>query len=548
MHYLKIIAIAGAIAASALLAGAQSLPVRTIGEKQYYTYTVKAGDTLYSLQDKLNISRSEILKHNPTAADGLTPGAILIFPIDAPRTSAATVTRYTVKGNETIFGIANQFHVKADDIIALNPQASEGVEKGMTLIIPGKDLATATTAKTATTATSVTSDTSATSDTPATSDIPATSDTPDTSVTSVLSDSSSVAASDSIRVLLALPLMSAEEKLGRLASIYNEFTRGFLLGASELTASGERPVSIKVFDTSLLAPDAAAFARADAVIAAESENALTQAAHYAGDDAQVFNIFNVQDDSYESQPRMFQANISQPLMYDKAIAWLIASNPGYTVVILNREGSKAEKMPFVSALRQKLTADGIDMMEINYSGKLTEEDLEPIAPDGNYLFIPTSGSMSDLNHFGPAIQHMRDTDANPDRLRTFGYPDWIALRGEPQGLLHQLEAMYYSRYAFTDLQPAAMNVLNDYTRWYGSEPSETFPNPALLGYDTARYIIIGVRDRGSIDALMQDASPIVGIQSVFAPVKAASGRGGHVNGALFGIRCLKDNTTTSTGI
>ncbi len=613
MKLLRTLAIAAAISAAALCCQAQQMPVRTIGDKQYYTYTVRSGDTLYGLQSRLGITREELLRHNPSAADGLTPGAILIFPIDGPRTSAATVQRYTVKGNETIFGIAKKLGVKPEDIVALNPQANEGVRKGMTLLIPGVEIPAAESAS------------AAASETPAvaaaepqrepaknadafpakepealamaeqalhadyTAPLPAAEQKPElkpelkpeqkpeqkpTAAAAAAAAAqekpqdqaapqgrlvrdlpapleqvsvTQPAATDSIRVVVALPLMSADDKLSRSASVYNEFVRGFLLAAAALNGPGERPVSVKLHDTSIVAPEAVVMQAADAVIAPESDTAMAQALRMAGPQTQVLNIFNVRDESYAAEPRMYQTNINQPLMYDKAIAWLLESNPGYTVVVLDREGSKAEKMPFVNALRESLAVEGVPVINVSYSGRLDDDDLQVLAPNGRYLFVPTSGAMADLNLFAPAIQKLREADAEPDRLRTFGYPDWIAFRGEPQALLHQLEASYYSRYAYTDDQPEATDVLDQYSRWFGAPAAESFPSPALLGYDTAIYIIKGVRSAGSMPQLMQQTEPQVGIQSVFAPARVGD-NGGYVNAALFGIRCNKDYTTSSSRI
>ena len=44
---------------------AYDLPVKTINGKQYYYYTVKKGDTLYSLTNLLGITRKQLVDSNP---------------------------------------------------------------------------------------------------------------------------------------------------------------------------------------------------------------------------------------------------------------------------------------------------------------------------------------------------------------------------------------------------------------------------------------------------------------------------------------------------
>ena len=56
---------------------ALDLPVKTINGKQYYYYTVKKGDTVYSLITRFGITRSDLVESNPAAADVLKTGDTL---------------------------------------------------------------------------------------------------------------------------------------------------------------------------------------------------------------------------------------------------------------------------------------------------------------------------------------------------------------------------------------------------------------------------------------------------------------------------------------
>lgn len=126
-----------------------SLPTRTIGGTQFYYHEVGKKETLYSISRKLNVAEDDILKYNPSAAEGLKDGQYLFFPVDdfknhkkksatAPKadTEAPSSFSHIVKKGETLYGIAKNYGIATIDIIALNPNANSGIKEGQTLKIP----------------------------------------------------------------------------------------------------------------------------------------------------------------------------------------------------------------------------------------------------------------------------------------------------------------------------------------------------------------------------------------------------------------------------
>ncbi len=568
---------AGTVAVSS----ARELPTRTIGGKTYYVYTVRGSDTLDALTSHLGITRAELIRYNPSASDGLSAGQVIIFPVgeydnatgsEAVQSSdSPAFTTYTIKGNETIFGVAHRFGVSPETIVELNPQASSGVRQGMRLKLP----AAPDSYKSGNTARQV----SQTPDTPSETQDSSNTSSPaapsrnsgpsvlqnDKNVPGLLSsefpDSSSAPepveiiksapATDTIRITLALPLMSDSEKISRTANNYNEFYRGFLIGAQSIAVADSKsddnptPVSISLIDTSIDPLTSASISDDSFVIVGEDEDDIAHAAQIAGDRTFIMNVFNLRGDQYLTHPNVFHAGINQQMMFDRAISYLLDNYGDYTPVILSREGSRAEKQSFIDALRLAMAEAGRDIIEYPYSGKLPD-DIEIAQRPGRFIFIPTSGSLTDFNHFAPVVKKLRDADPDPDRLKVFGYPDWIAFRGEPRTMMQQLGASFYSRFADIEGNADAANVLNDYTAWYGSTATEGVPNQALLGYDTARYLISGLRRNGTPSNLLSDGTLFQGVQSTIHIEKAVGTNSGYINGAIFIITCSENGSANIT--
>ncbi len=125
------------------LHGQSNLPKTTVGGHQFYYYEVNAGESIYDIAAKIGVTKDEIIKNNPDAADGVENGMKLYFPVDkqdsnVPAATVATGQRHTVEQGETLYGLAKHYGTTVEEIIAANPGTDKGIKTGQVLTIPGK--------------------------------------------------------------------------------------------------------------------------------------------------------------------------------------------------------------------------------------------------------------------------------------------------------------------------------------------------------------------------------------------------------------------------
>ena len=65
-----------------LNASALDLSTKKVNGRVFYVYKVKKNETIYGVSKTLGLTRDEIVRHNPTAADGLKKGMTLYFPYE----------------------------------------------------------------------------------------------------------------------------------------------------------------------------------------------------------------------------------------------------------------------------------------------------------------------------------------------------------------------------------------------------------------------------------------------------------------------------------
>lgn len=574
---------------TALYAVALDLPVKRVSGTDYYYYNVERNESLADIARKFNITRDGILRNNPGASDGLKPGMTLYFPvyefaednIDLPgqstgQTGTDSPTRYKVQKGETLYGIARRFDITPDEIVSLNPEAASGVRAGQMLLIPhpGMSPAVASQASNSTTVPSVIpidqpadvqddstvneyatnadidynnlkkSDSDPTSD--SLTSLPESDDDSDLTFIESL-DNDSLAVIDIPSIALMLPLMlneQGESKQGRLSA---DFIRGFILGVKSLSDAAF-PTNINIYDTEsnldktndiynqlgdvenlkiIIANDEASFSRT--LPSFVNENSV-----YA------LNIFASHDTTYLVNPYFMQANIPAKLMYKKAAQALMNAFTGYTPVFLVSKGGRGEKYPFTSYLQEQYAQAGITPIELTYEGMLTSADVETIDLSQNHVFIPASGALSEFNKFAHTLITLRENAADPSSIALFGYPDWTTFRGEALENLHRLGAIIYSRFYCNNSDDDIRSFNEDFEDAYGTHSLEQVPSQALLGYDTARYILTNLKNNeGEFEPFQ--STPFRGLQSTFMFTDASDdeeSESGYVNTSLYIITFL----------
>lgn len=561
----------------ALTMSARELPVTTIGGRQCYVYDVAKRENIYDVSRTLGVSTAQIVRFNPSAADGLRQGMRLFIPCsiveneaikparvdgpDAPRaatpspsvsrgtavqpdsapaTPAPSPVTYTVGKGESLYGISRKFNITMERIVELNPAARYGVRQGDILVLDPSTPVEADSAPLQ----------AVTGDDP----IPA----PEVAAPAVVAgqapDLSLVIADeplsrDTLNMAVMLPFMSHEADPGKNSRLFVEFYRGLLLAAHDLRNNPGNHVNIYAYDTSASDDSVRAIMRRpemadmNIIIAPDNEAHLQLIADDMMSNTLLYNTFNVRSDLYLTNPRVIQANIPHTPMLAKAVDAFVEMYGDYTPVFLSRIDGPADKDVFTSRLRQRLDSLAIPYRNITYKNLLSHRDLDTMSTDLNYVFVPVSGARAEFAKFSEAIRQFGQS--RPDRsIRLFGYPDWIIFRGEYFNRLCELEATIYTRF-YADMQAIDTRLMaRDFEAAYGEEMLDAAPVQGILGYDTGRYLISLLQEYGT--GFTDRFTPYAGLQSVMNFVSSPGG--GDVNDSLLIVTFTPDGSTLKTAL
>lgn len=100
-------------------------------------YTVKSGDSLWSIAKKNNISVTDLKEENGLTSNSLSIGQVLKIPTKVETPSIDT-NKYIVKSGDNLYKIANQYNTTVSELISLNNLTSTNLSIGQVLKIPSR--------------------------------------------------------------------------------------------------------------------------------------------------------------------------------------------------------------------------------------------------------------------------------------------------------------------------------------------------------------------------------------------------------------------------
>ena len=99
------------------------------------TYTVKAGDTLYGISNQFGVSVTELAELNNIKGSNLQIGRVLKIPNNTG-INPNNMFMYTVKPGDTLYSIASKYNTTVNDIINLNYLKNTNLQVGEVIRIP----------------------------------------------------------------------------------------------------------------------------------------------------------------------------------------------------------------------------------------------------------------------------------------------------------------------------------------------------------------------------------------------------------------------------
>lgn len=528
----------------------------------YINHEVKRGETIWGIAHKYGVSADDIIEWNPTIKNGLKNGITLKIPEksdiddrtvvynDESDTFSDVVESHIASypNNPIELPEINDFHgTGADSYVARFGETFKSIEKktgvsetilaDLNPLIDGDNIPESEVIRLSADSPHSTMLTSLT--------------TVDSILYNITSNDPKISRKAEIGIAVMLPFELSQDEISRQALLATEFYKGFLLATKENKNNIDYNLKILALDTS---DDAIPLQQTlqnlvdegiTIVIPPDDDRQIEEIEGFCDENGiTVFNVLNIKDDGYMSHTNVVQCNINQKMMYDKAIEGLATLYANYQPVILNLLGGKEEKSGFTDELRRHYSEKGIKVKELTFSDMLKESDLKELSDDKKYILIPKSGSQDVFEKIAESIATVIDSDPYPERLKLFGYPDWVAFRGQAEEELHRIGAVIYSRFNFNPSDSSSGEMNGKFRQWYGTPQIEVFPSQGTLGYDAGNALYRMLSSGWPAQPFKNGKGTYSGKQSSFRFVQNNDSEG-MINDSLYIIEFLPGTGTYS---
>ena len=126
--------------ALASVAVTDSIGMKTIDGKKHILYLVNAGETIYRISTKYQVTLEELMNVNPELENGLRTGQIISIPYKPKsiqeQKEREQVVYHTVQPGETMFSLSKKYKVPLNDLMKWNGME---LQSGQKIVIGKKD-------------------------------------------------------------------------------------------------------------------------------------------------------------------------------------------------------------------------------------------------------------------------------------------------------------------------------------------------------------------------------------------------------------------------
>lgn len=512
--------------------------VSTNSDKPVF-HTIQAGETLYRLSVKYNITTQAICEANPgLSSENFRSGQVIIIPVqsasktekETPKATAKEETTvkmndwkdmHKVERKETIFSISREYGITEEELIAANPELKNGkLKRGTFLFIPyGRNE----------------------QKTQQTESKPTVQELTNEEIFSRFEDSKKEI--KTIKAAVLLPFMAGtsanmEEQIRMV-----EYYEGFLMAVDSLKKEGVS-VDLYTYDTkgkeatlnNILARKE--MKNMDIIFGPARSQDIDALATFADkNNIRLVIPFAPKVNQVFKNPHIYQVNTPQSYLYSEVYEHFNRKFSGCNVIFLNASNGDREKDEFIKGMKTGLKENGISYRDFTMTDNFY--DITTVMDTlKNNIFIPTSGKSTALVKILPQLTQIR-RERPGYSMNLFGYPEWQTYTNDYLASFYEIDTYFYSSFYTNNLFPAAVNFTHAYRRWYSKDMANIYPKYGMLGYDTGYFFLKGLSKYGNKMEENLGSIHVTPIQTGFK-FERVNNWGGFINRKVFFVHFSKD--------
>lgn len=515
---------ANGIAIGSVLTIPQRRVISSEKEENYRYHTILPKETLYSVAKTYRLKPEDVVRANVgLSVESFQIGKTIRIPffesyeVVKPFEKQTANIIHTVQRGETLYSIARKYDVEVSTLEQMNPMLAGGLKPNMELIVAV-----------------------------ARSKVDNLDPREENQANRLLTKQSPSQRVDMMKVGLLLPFLDQTSR-GHLR--LQEYYEGFLLAVNEMKERGAN-FELYVFEIGK-GNDIGKIESLLGTLEMKSLNLIIGGVNDAqikvlSDFSRSNNIkyvvpFSQSNEEVLNNGFMFQVNPMSSLVFTKTVTYFTQKFRNANIIFV--EGGGNPQKEFVTLLQSSLKQQGIPFKTIAEAGLLTASSENVLRIGQENLILPLSSDAATLRQVTSELKKVHE--ATPEIVaHLFGHPDWQTY-GELKDELTQFGTYFYTPFFVDQQSYQAKRFMDEFKRWYGREPMETYPSYGMWGYDTALYFLTALQRNGlNFEQKIND----VDVSTIQFPYyfERLNNWGGLINGALYLVHYDQNGSISKT--
>ncbi len=425
-------------------------------------------------------------------------------------------TYHTVKKKETLFGICQQYGVTQEEVLKLNPSVAEGLKVNMVLIIPPSyntpSDASSTSLPVASSDSIARVDSTAIDSAPAVVFVPQTTPKKDINLAIVLpyqfgkySESSQIDGNMDKFLEFYQGALLAMDSLRKTGLSFN----------MNIFDSGESEADmVKLLEN----PDVE---KLDFMMGPAYTGQIKAMSDYTKThDVKMVIPFSSKSEETIGNPNIFQVNTPHDQMNYLMADLFIKNFSDKNIVLVRFSNSKNDKTEFGDTLAAMMKARGVKFNSVDFNTSKTLSAIRTqLVTSKENIVVPLTANQVSLSQVLPMV-NMLNTEKKV--VSIFGFSEWQNYPGIAKDLF-VLNTYIISPF-FTDFNDSrVLGYLQQFRKYYNAEPVNSQPQYGMLGYDVVMYLSEAISKYGHDFEHGMNKIAMNGLQSHFSFKKFENG-------------------------
>ncbi|OIP82799.1 MAG: hypothetical protein AUK44_06945 [Porphyromonadaceae bacterium CG2_30_38_12] len=520
---------------------------KKINGVEYILYTAQAGEGMYGISKRFDVTLDELNSLNPEAASGLKVGQILLIPRkklpkNITNTSTAQVVQtnnqktimmeHVVEKKQTLFAISRKYNVSQDELKKANPELEKGLKTGMVLHIPqsvNTNKATSNGKNDTENSLVTQADKQEISDKKPIVSIPVLSSTPTylTRLTNKVKPNQ-----QAIKVAILLPLTMENQKNDAVNERFQEFYAGFLIAANAAKSKG---VSLEIYsyDTEKSEEKMAEvlqqtnLKQVDLIVGPAYSNQISSVSEFALQHKIPTIIpFSSKVPELNSNPYLLQFNPSSDAELDYFFNLLSSKQKSYNLIFMDLSESSYSDYgyQFSSNLKEMLLKNAIDFHVLP---SVTEQNIATTTYFEKDKINVVIFNTEKFSGIFPYIAYLNNKSSEFEIVLYEQY-SW-----KNQNTTRKFKSLSVAPFKANLNDSEYLNYTQLFQKYFDWKVSTTNPRYDVLGYDLGNYFIAMLYQYGGQFDWGKNKLPLAsGVQS-YLKFERYNALGGFVNKQLY---------------